>query len=144
MAYRVVAAEIDQRVCDVQNLNAINRFNLVYFNRTDKLGGNTLNDLISSEYAAAMFLDNHVNRPGYLWPCVAKAVSNSGLSFDQLKNGGDMDEMKVIDHYLNIRQTYGASPMTHAKNRAAVTKRYLDVGKISSSKGSFKSNRELR
>jgi LysM repeat protein len=144
VAYRFVAAGMDQRVCAVQILHAINRFNLFYFNKTDKLGGNSLFDLLSSEYAAALFLDNHVNRPGYLWPCVSKAISNSGISYEQLKNGGDREEMKVINQYLNVRETYGNSPMTDARNRAAVTKRYLDAGKISASKGSFKSNRALR
>lgn len=144
VAYRFAAAGMDNRVCAVEVLHAINRFNLFYFNRTDKLGGNALFDLLSSEYAAALFLDNHVNRPAYLWSSVAKAVSNAGLSYDQLKNGGDREEMKVINQYLNIRETYGSSPMTDAKNRAAVTKRYLDAGKISASKGSFKSNRILR
>lgn len=144
VAYRFVAAGMDQRVCAVQILHAINRFNLFYFNKTEKLGGNSLFDLLSSEYAAALFLDNHVNRPGYLWPCVSKAISNSGISYEQLKNGGDREEMKVINQYLNVRETYGNSPMTDARNRAAVTKRYLDAGKISASKGSFKSNRALR
>ncbi|HLT49012.1 MAG TPA: LysM peptidoglycan-binding domain-containing protein [Aequorivita sp.] len=144
VAYRFVAAGMDQRVCAVQILHAINRFNLFYFNKTDKLGGNSLFDLLSSEYAAALFLDNHVNRPGYLWPCVSKAISNSGISYEQLKNGGDREEMKVINQYLNVRETYGNSPMTDARNRAAATKRYLDAGKISASKGSFKSNRALR
>jgi LysM repeat protein len=144
VAYRFAAAGLDKRVCAVEILHAINRFNLFYFKRTDKLGGNTLYDLLSSEYAAALFLDNHVNRPGYLWPSVAKAVKNAGLSFDQLKNGGDREEIRVINKYLKIRETYGRSPMTHAKNRAAVTKRYLNAGKISASKGSFKSNRTLR
>src|SRR5690606_28686024 len=144
VAYRFVAAGMDQRVCAIQILHAINRFNLFYFNKTDKFGGNALYDLLSSEYAAALFLDNHVNRPGYLLPCVAAAIINTGLSFDQLKNGGDGEELKVLNQYLKLRQTYGKSPMTHAQNRAAVTKRYLDAGKISASKGSFKSNRALR
>lgn len=144
VGYRFAAAGMDNRVCAVQILHAINRFNLFYFKKTDKLGGNALFDLLSSEYAAALFLDHHVNRPAYLWPSVAKAVSNAGLSYDQLKNGGDKEEMKVINQYLNVRETYGSSPMTDAKNRAAVTKRYLDAGKISASKGSFKSNRGSR
>jgi len=144
VAYRFAAAGMDKRVNAVQILHAINRFNLFYFNKTNKLGGNTLFDLLSSEYAAALFLDNHVNRPGYLWPCVAKAVKNAGLSFDQLKNGGDKEELKVINHYLKIRETYGKTPMTNARDRSAVTKRYLDEGKISARKGSFISNRGLR
>lgn len=144
VAYRFAAAGMDKRVCAIQILHAINRFNLFYFNNTNKFGGNTLFDLLSSEYAAALFLDNHVNRPGYLWPCVAKAVKNAGLSFNQLKNGGDKEELKVINHYLKIRETYGSSPMTNARDRATVTKRYLDAGKISSRKWSFKSNRKFR
>lgn len=144
VAYRFAAAGMDARVCAVEILHAINRFNLFYFNETDKLGGNSLFSLLSSEFAAALFLDNHVNRPDYLWPSVAKAISNAGLSFEQLKNGGDKEEMKVINQYLNIRETFGSSPMTNAKNRAAVTKRYLDAGRISASKDSFKSNRALR
>lgn len=144
VAYRFAAAGMDNRVCAVEVLHSINRFSLFYFNKKDILGGNALFDLLSSEYAAALFLDNHVNRPAYLWPTVAKAISNCGLSFEQLKNGGDKEEMKVISEYLNVRETYGKSPMTDAKNRAAVTKRYLDAGKISAAKESFKSNRALR
>ncbi|MDN3723624.1 LysM peptidoglycan-binding domain-containing protein [Aequorivita sp. SDUM287046] len=143
-AYRFASAGMDSRICAVQILHAINRFNLFYFNKTDKLEGNALHDLFSSEYAAALFLDNHVNRPGYLLPCVATAIKSSGLTFNQLLNGGDAEEMNVIDQYLKTRETYGSSPMTHAKNRAEVTKRYLDSDKISALKGSFKSNRFLR
>lgn len=144
VAYRFAAAGLDNRVCAVEILHAINRFNLFYFKKTDKLGGYTIFDLLSSEYAAALFLDNHLNRPSYLWNCVAKAIESAGLSFEQLKNGRNKEEIEVIDHYLNIRETYGASPMTDVKNRAAVTKRYLDGGKISGSKGSFKSSRAMR
>lgn len=143
-AYRFATAGMDRRICAVQILHAINRFNTFYFNKTSKLGGHSLFDLLSSELAAALFLDNHVNRPGYLLSCVTKAVENSGLSFQQLKNGGDSEEMKVLKQYLIIRETYGNSPMTHARNRADVTKRYLDSGKISASKNSFQSNRSLR
>lgn len=144
VAYRFVAAGMDKRICAVQILHAINRFDLFYFKKSDKLGGHVLFDLFSSEYAAALFLDNHVNRPGYLLPCVAKAIQNSSISIEQLKNGGEKEERKVLNEYLHIRESYGNSPMTDAKNRAAVTKRYLDSGKISASKGSFISNRQLR
>ena len=74
VAYRFAAAGMDERVNAVQILHAINRFNRFYFNKTGKLGGHSLFDLLSTEYAAALFLDNHVNRPGYLLSCVAKAV----------------------------------------------------------------------
>ena len=144
VAYRFASAGLDKRINAVQILHAINRFNRFYFNPTSKFDGNTLIDLLSSEYAAALFLDNHVNRPAYLWPCVVKAVQAAGLSFDQLKNGSDQDEQNVINHYLKIRETYGKYPMTDAKGRAEVVQRYLDQGKISAKKNSFKSNRHLR
>lgn len=144
VSYRFASAGMDERICAAQILHAINRFNTFYFDKTNKLGGFSLYELLSSEYAAALFLDNHVNRPAYLFNCVAKAVDNAGLTFEKLKNGGDNEETKVLKQYLINRETYGASPMTDAKHRAAVTKRYLDAGKISASKGSFKSNRGLR
>lgn len=144
VAYRFAEAGKDKNICAVQILHAINRFNLFYFKNTSKLGGNKLIDLVSSEYAAALFLDNHVNRPGYLFSCVAKAIQNLGISYDWLKNGGDQEEMTVINEYLKVRETYGSSPMTDAKNRAAVTKRYLDAGKLSAKKRSFNSNHSLR
>jgi len=147
VAYRFAAAGMDERVNSVQILHAINRFNRFYFNKQSKLGGNTLFELLSSEYAASLFLDNHVNRPGYLFDCVKKAITNVGITFDQLKNGGDNEEMAVINKYLKVRETYkrgNGSPMTDAKNRAAETKRHLDEGMISAKKGSFISNRKLR
>jgi len=50
----------------------------------------------------------------------------------------DADELSVIKAYIKIRATYGGSPMTHANNRAAVTKKYVNNGTISSSRNSFK------
>jgi LysM repeat protein len=144
VAYRFVAAGMDKRICAVQILHAINRFELFYFEKSPKLGGHSLFDLFSSEYAAALFLDNHVNRPAYLLPCVVKAIQNSQISVEQLKSGGEKEAASILNEYLSVRQSYGNSPMTDAKNRAAVTKRYLDSGKISASKGSFISNRHLR
>ena len=144
VAYRFAAAGLDKRVNAVQVLHAINRFNRFYFINTSRLGGHTLFELLSSEYAAALFLDNHVNRPAYVLPCVSKAIKSTGLTFEELKNGGDAEEMKVINQYLILRETYGSSPMTDAKGRAEVVKRYLDNGQFSAKKGSFKSNRLLR
>ena len=144
VAYRFAAAGLDKRVNAIQILHAINRFNYFYFNKSKKLGGYTLFDLLSSEYAAALFLDNHVNRPAYLLPCVARAIKMAGLRFDQLKNGGDEEALTVINHYLKIRETFGSAPMTHAKHRAMVIEQYLNDDRISAQKGSFISNRLLR
>lgn len=144
VAYRFAEAGLDKRVNAIQVLHAINRFNRFYFNKTSKLGGNSLFELLSSEYAAALFLDNHVNRPGYLYGCVASAIEKSGLTFSQLKNGGNAEELRVLNKYLELRVTYGRHPMTDSEARAAITKKFLDSGLISAAKGSFKSNRALR
>lgn len=144
VAYRFANAGTDPRVNAVQVLHAINRFDRFYFNKSERLNGFSLHNLLSSEYAAALFLDNHVNRPGYLVKCVAKGIQQAGLTPKALFEGGDDEEIKVINQYLKVRETFGRSPMTHAKIRAAHTKKYLDKGKISAKKGSFISNRKLR
>jgi hypothetical protein len=43
----------------------------------------------------------------------------------------------LIDEYLNVRAVYGKYPMTDADKRAAITKKYLDNGTISSERDSF-------
>jgi len=143
-AYRFAVAGMDKRVNAVQILHAVNRFNWFYFGKESKLGGYAIHDFMSSEYAAALLLDNHVNRPGYVVPCVVQAARETGLSFERLSNGTDGDEMKLIKRYLAIRATYGRYPMTNAQHRADVTWRYLDAGRISAKRGSFKSNRNKR
>ena len=143
-AYRFAIAGMDKRVNAVQILHAVNRFNWFYFKKEQKLGGYAIRDLMSSEYAAALLLDNHVNRPGYVLPCVASAAKETGLSFEQLSNASDAQAMRLIKGYLAVRTTYGRSPMTNAQHRADVTRKYLDAGKISAERGSFKSNRDKR
>jgi LysM repeat protein len=143
-AYRFAIAGTDKRVNAVQMLHAANRFNSFYFNEESKLGGYRICDLLSSEYAAALLLDNHVNRPGYVVSCVAKAAGNTGRTWQQLAEGTDSDEMRLIKEYLAVRETYGRSPMTDSTHRAAVTQKHLDSGRVSAKRGSFRSNRDKR
>lgn len=95
-----------------------------------------VSDLVTSEYGVGLILDNHVNRPGYVKGCLSKALAQTRLR-NPARWGTD-EERELIDAYLDIRTTYGRSPMTDAEKRARVTKKYLTNGTISDRRGSFK------
>lgn len=144
-ALRFALAGKDPQICSVQILHAINRFNTFYFVPYADFGGLTINDMLSSEYAASLLIDQHVNRPGHVKKVVLEALQQSGMTAKQLANGSDADELKVINKYLSIRLTFGGKgKMTDSDKRAAVVKGFLDKGLISAKKKSFKSNRALR
>jgi hypothetical protein len=128
----------DPLVKSIQIQHALSRLNSFY--RTDKVkvNGHFISDLVTSEYGVGLLLDNHVNRPAYVKPCIEKAMNQTNLKKPQ--NWGTAEERKLIIAYLKIRETYGRSPMTDANRRADVTKKYLDNGIISDKRGSFKYN----
>ena len=128
----------DQLVQSIQIQHALSRLNRFYQTDKVKVNGHFISDLVSSEYGVGLLLDNHVNRPGYVKPCLEKAMNQTGLS--NPINWSTSEERKVIDAYLKIRENYGSSPMTNAKNRALITKKYVDKGIISDRRGSFKYN----
>lgn len=140
-ALRFALAGKEPAICAVQVLHAINRFNRFYFVKVPDFGGLSINDMLSSEYAASLLLDQHVNRPGHVKSTVAKALSQAGITPQQMAKGTDADELKVINKYLAIRST---TSMTNSDTRAKVVKNFLDKGLISGKKKSFVSNRGLR
>jgi len=102
------------------------------------INGMTLSQIITSEYGVALLLDNHVNRPAYVKPCVEQAMQRTGLM--NPTQWSTAEENQVINAYLDIRVTYSsgsAGPMTKARERAQVTQRYLQQGIISNNRGSF-------
>ena len=141
---RFALAGKNPAICAVQVLHAINRFNRFYFVKDVDFAGLSINDMLGSEYAASLLIDQHVNRPGHVKAVVAAALKQSGITAHQLANGTDADELKVINKYLAIRKGFGKSPMTHSDIRAKVVKNFLDRGLISATKRSFVSNRGLR
>jgi len=143
-ALRFALAGKDSTICAVQVLHAINRFNRFYFVKDVDFAGLSINDMLSSEYVASLLIDQHVNRPGHVKAVVSEALKQSGITAQQLANGTDADELKVINKYLAIRKTFGKSPMTNSDTRANVVKNFLDKGLISAKKRSFVSNRGLR
>lgn len=114
--------------------HALSRLKTFYWSMT--INGHSISKIITSEYGVGLILDNHVNRPGYVKPCIRAAMQETGLL--DPTNWTDADEMSVIEAYIRIRATYGGSPMTHANNRAAVTKKYVTDGTISAKRNSFK------
>ncbi|MDX1942642.1 MAG: hypothetical protein SFU99_18905, partial [Saprospiraceae bacterium] len=95
-----------------------------------------LSQIITSEYGVGLILDNHVNRPGYVQPCIKEAMRRTGLNNPSTWTSAE--ERKVIAAYLDIREIFGNSPMTDAEKRAKVTKNYLNRGIISDERNSFR------
>ena len=102
-----------------------------------QVNGHDVADIVTSEYGMALVLDNHVNRPGYIKGCLTMAMNAVGLKNTDPVDWTTADERKLIDRYVAIRETYGNSPMTDARKRARVTKRYLAKGIISGERHSF-------
>jgi len=100
-----------------------------------KVRGHLVSEIVKSEYGVGLLLDNHVNRPGYIKDCLRKAFDQTGL--EEPSGWGTDEERRFIDAYLVIRETHGRNPMTDARKRATVTKRYVDTGTISAERGSF-------
>lgn len=141
---RFARAGADATVQSLELVHAISRIDGFYFTRRSRLGGRALSEIVTSEYGVALLLDNHVNRPGYVVGCVAEALTDNGLTPDAAAAADDATERSVLRSYLTIRATYGKRPMTNAAGRAAVTREYLDAGRLSETRGSFRSNREAR
>jgi parallel beta-helix repeat protein len=121
--------------------HALSRINTFYRSDSYRVKENFIADLVTSEYGVSLLLDNHVNRPGYIKPCLEKAL-------DQTRLGDPRDwdtaaERKLVEVYLKIRETHGRYPMTDAAKRAAVVKRYLDDGILSDERGSFQFDFQL-
>lgn len=125
----------DPLVQSIEVQHALSRINTFYRSGGYRVKGHFIADLVTSEFGMGLLLDNHVNRPAYIKPCLVKAMDQTGLTSPQ--NWGTGAERRLINAYLKIRETHGRSPMTHAARRAAVTKRYLDTGIISDERGSF-------
>jgi len=124
----------DPAVQAMEIKHALGRLDQFYDTKVDSQ--NRVSDLVSSEYGVGLILDNHVNRPAYVKACLAQALARTGLG--NPRGWGTEEERALIDAYLEIRVTYGKSPMTDAEKRARVTKKYLTNGVISDRRGSFK------
>jgi len=135
-AFRFWKSGQDPVVQVVELQHAYSRIGTFYWSDSYKVKGHYIADLVSSEYGVALLLDNHVNRPGYVKPCLETAMEQTALDKPPAEWSSN-EEKALIDSYLKIRAGYGKYPMTHADRRAAVTAKYLEMGTISAERGSF-------
>ena len=134
-AFRFWLSGQDPTIQAIEIQHALSRLEAFYTNDGYKVSDYYVSDLITSEYGVTLILDNYVNRPGYLKPCLEKAMDQTGLS--DPPNWGTAEERQLIAAYLKIRETYGRYPMIDAAKRAAVTTKNLDNRIISDERGSF-------
>ncbi|MEM7058415.1 MAG: peptidoglycan-binding domain-containing protein [Pseudomonadota bacterium] len=128
----------DSAVQTVSVQHAFSRIGTFARSSSYQVNGHDVADIVTSEYGMALVLDNHVNRPAYIKGCLRDGMNAAGLGGSDPKSWGTEQERAVIKQYLRVRESYGKSPMTDAKKRAQVTKRYLTKGIISDARGSFK------
>jgi len=140
-AYYFWRAAQQSQVQAVQVEHALSRLQDFYWSSSSRyaIGGLPLSNIITSEYGVALILDNHVNRPAYVKPCIEQAMQQTGLT--QPFSWTTSEERRVLSAYLSVRETYShgsAGPMTDARKRAESTRRYLTQGVISEERGSFR------
>lgn len=144
-ALRFAIAGMDALVQSVQVLHAISRLDQFYFRPSQALQGFALSQLLTSEFAVALLLDHHVNRPSHVIGCVADAIARSGLTAAQIAQGSRDNESLIIQNYLILRETYGgANTMTKSRERAESIRNAIATGNLSTQRFSFRSNRQVR
>jgi hypothetical protein len=144
-ALRFAIAGMDALVQSVQVLQAISRLDRFYFSPSQSLQGLALSQLLSSEYAVALLLDQHVNRPGHVIGCVADAIARSGLTPAQIAQSSADNEALIIQNYLTLRETYGGvNAMTKSRERANLIRQEIARSNLATQKFSFRSNRQAR
>jgi hypothetical protein len=95
--------------------------------------------MITSSYGVALLLDQHINRPGWLNPCLGLALAEN-MNYASPDHWGTEEESKIIESYLKIRATYSDgryAPMTAANNRANQIGLAVQNGSLSKERGSF-------
>ena len=144
-ALRFAIAGMDALVQSVQVLHGISRLDRFYFTPTQTLQGFALSQLLSSEFAVALMLDHHVNRPSHVIPCVADAIARSGLTPAQVAQSSIDNEALIIQNYLTLRETFGGtSAMTKSRERAELARQAIATNNLSPQRFSFRSNRQAR
>ena len=144
-ALRFAIAGMDSLIQSVQVLHGISRLDRFYFSPSQTLKGFTLSQILSSEFAVALLLDHHVNRPSHVIGCIADAIARSGLTPAQMAQSSADNEALIIQNYLTLRETYGGiNAMTKSSQRAELIRQAIGTGSLSPQRFSFRSNRQSR
>ncbi len=107
--------------------------------RIDKFYPGSIGAYFTSERSVAHLLDLNVNRPAYVKPVADKAIAafkKKHPSKTDPAKWTDADELALVDMFLEIRHTYGKTPMTDSKDRAA---KINGTAALSTKRKSFKS-----
>lgn len=139
-AIRFFEAGQDPIVQAIQVEHAAARLLNFYWKETLKSTGDTLADVVTSEFGVALLLDNHVNRPGYVRRCVDKAMKS--MPNQDISTWDTPEEAALIKAYLRIRKTYPDDgnpnrPMTDAAKRGERNIRLVNQNKLKTDRGSF-------
>ncbi len=129
-------AGLDTLIQAIEIEHALSRIDTFYHADNYKVEDYYIDEIITSEYGVALILDNHVNRPAYVAPCLSEALRNSKL--ENPSEWGTNEEKKIINSYLEIRKTYGKYPMTDAESREENIKAFVTKGILSSKRDSYK------
>jgi hypothetical protein len=123
----------------IQIEHAHDRFKNFYFKPEPKGLPYPLYQIITSSYGVALLLDMHVNRPGWVNPCIGLALAENA-NYASPEHWGTQEESQIIDSYLRIRATYSDgryAPMTSADDRANKIGLAKQNGLLSRERGSF-------
>jgi hypothetical protein len=123
----------------IQIEHAHDRFKNFYFKPEPKGLPYPLYQIITSSYGVALLLDMHVNRPGWVYPCIGLALAENA-NYASPDHWGTEEEAQIIDSYLKIRATYTDgryAAMTSANERANKIGLAKQDGLLSRERGSF-------
>jgi len=123
----------------IQIEHAHDRFKNFYFKPEPKGLPYPLYQIITSSYGVALLLDMHVNRPGWVYPCIGLALAENA-NYASPDHWGTKEEAQILDSYLKIRATYTDgryAAMTSAIERANKIGLAKQNGLLSIERGSF-------
>lgn len=135
-AFRFWQAGQDDEVRDVEIRHAMSRIGVFYRNPGKRIGERFVAAYVTSEYGAALLLDQHVNRPGHVPRTLAQAVGEftQDLGADDPETWGFAEEQRLLDIYLRRRHQ---TSMTDSRMRAQRTLEAVAAGLASDQRGSF-------
>lgn len=123
----------------IQIEHAHERFKHFYFKPEPKGLPYPLYQLITSSYGVALLLDQHVNRPGWVYPCIGIAMAEN-MNFNAPEHWSTDEEAQLLTSYVKIRANYSDgryAPMTAASQRANQLRIAEQQGSLSKERGSF-------
>jgi hypothetical protein len=136
-AYRFWCASHDPQVRRAYVQTAIDRIPVFYDAPVAALGNRTLRHYLTSEWAVAHLLDQHVNRPGHVPKTVVGAISDVAASTGKTDPAkwGDVEERATVARLSVLCQK---TSMTDSESRAKRIDAAVTAGRLSDRRDSFR------